>query len=703
MEDVMLRDLTQYLLPKPERAGDAASTAMALARSMAELRRHLVQMEKIVVPEASPRVRQFVSSIDSFDVRVSMVGQVKAGKTAMVNGMIGLPAMLPSDVNPWTSVITSIHINSLETRPHNAVFTFFSQEEWDSMTQQAGQLGEMAQRANFEEEYEEIQAQVVEMQRNAEARLGRNFKYLLGNTHSFTGFSSELLERYICMGEGTDGEEGRYADLTKSADLYIKNQNYALPTVIRDTPGVNDPFLVREAVTLDNLSDSDICVIVLNANQAFTTADIALMRIILALKTEQIVLFVNRIDELEDPDAEIREIDTYIRRLMTEFGLPPEVPIVFGSALWAEAASFGVMSEDMLPESYASLERLSSDRIEAFGKATPPTRHAPGSTLSTTKKTHDLSGLGELREIIAEKSSRDVALPYIEGLRDQAIDIVQQSMALLRQTLTSTSQIRTDLDIDGLIDRIDKMLKTVNEDCARATEICSEQMLFKMTEAYFTFITTEKANLDRIISKGGSTSSWTPDTDSLRRALNGAYDIFRKTGRHEVTRIFEQSASRIAGFYGDILATDNDLFPVQAPQVNEPKTPTSLMRTMTIDLSSGWISGWMARKLNKGAPIKRFEDIATDEMKRTIKEMQDIYVTDFLREVLNRLHDFLYEHITTLQHLSAMGDDARRAEMSRQLGMEQEVNQRLIRLDQVREELQSMKFADETHPVAAVA
>ena len=177
-----------------------------------------------------------------------------------------MPGMLPSDVNPWTSVVTSIHINTPKPRGTTAIFSFYTAEDWAGLTQLGGRLGELAGRADFTAELAEMRRQVTEMKQRTEARLGANFSLLLGSQHRFNGFSTQILEKYVCLGEeqaeGTPG--GRYADVTKSAELYIDQAGIGLPMTISDTPGVNDPFLARERATLATLSQSDICVVVLS-------------------------------------------------------------------------------------------------------------------------------------------------------------------------------------------------------------------------------------------------------------------------------------------------------------------------------------------------------------------------------------------------------------------------------------------------------
>mgnify|MGYP001800624505 CR=1 FL=1 len=57
------------------------------------------------------RTRKLQVRLGEFEPAITMIGQVKAGKTSLVNAMIGRPALLPADVNPWTSVVTSLHLD----------------------------------------------------------------------------------------------------------------------------------------------------------------------------------------------------------------------------------------------------------------------------------------------------------------------------------------------------------------------------------------------------------------------------------------------------------------------------------------------------------------------------------------------------------------------------------------------------------------
>lgn len=680
---------SKHLFPAAETAAQPSDAILA-ARARDELERLLEILEGAVVPEQVGTVEKLHERLHDLTIPVALVGQVKAGKTALANALIGKFDMLPSDVNPWTSVVTSVHINIPKPRGHSAVFNFFTREEWDRMVGADQNMGELAGRADHEDEGDTIRAQIAEMKEKAEARLGQNFEYLLGSSHAYVGFHPELLKRYVCLGTDEDEREGQFADLTRTADLYIEDADWALPTIIRDMPGVNDPFLVRETVTLDHLSGAGLCVIVLNATQAFTTADMALVRILMSMRNEQIVLYVNRVDELCDPHSDIVEIDTYIRGLLAEFELPTNIPIVFGSAAWAKMMAYAPLDDDPSDRLQKSLERLVTERQAAIEP--DDTTGAPGSTESSTRRLDDLSGLHELRQVIATQAARGIAAPALRNIARDAIDLTQQSAVLLKKTLGSQTPLRPDLDIEALIDRLDRLLKTVNDECERITTTSSEEMLFKISEAYYTFVSTETKALKRLILDKGDPNQWAPDVEDLQRHLNRSYNAFRESSMAAVSALFAETAREVEAIYGTVLSRESDLFDIEPPAVQEPPTPAILMRTTEFDVAGSWLSGWLARRNGGDAYVKRFSDITSKQLKATTKEMQDIYVVSFLRAARTSLHRFLSEHIETLQNLLALDDDEKRDDLRKRLGVEQSIRDRISALETIAGALSTLKL-----------
>jgi hypothetical protein len=155
------------------------------------------------------------------------------------------------------------------------------------------------------------------------------------------------VERYVCLGDDVDptmepdNGQGRFADITKSAELYLSQQGLVWPMCVRDTPGVNDTFLVREQITVNAIRSSRVCVVVLSAHQALSTVDMALIRMIANIRARDVIIFVNRVDELGDPVREIPEIRDSIRETLQAQNGPANATILFGSAHWATHAIDG--------------------------------------------------------------------------------------------------------------------------------------------------------------------------------------------------------------------------------------------------------------------------------------------------------------------------------------------------------------------------
>jgi len=280
------------------------------AQKLGDLEGHQIQVQ----------TRRLEEKIDAFEPAVTLIGQIKAGKTALLNSMLGTPGFLPSDVNPWTSVVTSLHLNA-RNRPKDtrALFRFFDEEEWDRLVSTGGRLGELAQRVGFEDEYEEIRQQIDHVREKSRTRLGKRFEMLLGTSHRYDELNPDLINRYVCHGGWTgepDQSQGQFADITKIADLYLDLPGYPNGLCLRDTPGVNDTFMMREQITINAIRDSRLCIVVLSAHQALSTMDMALLRLIASVDARDVVVFVNRIDELDDPTTQVPEIAESFRRTL---------------------------------------------------------------------------------------------------------------------------------------------------------------------------------------------------------------------------------------------------------------------------------------------------------------------------------------------------------------------------------------------------
>lgn len=576
------------------------------------------------VEEPTERV---IDKIRSFEPSVSVIGQIKAGKSTLLNALIGESGFLPSDVNPWTSVITALHINSRH-RPLNtrALFRFFDQHEWDRLVATGGRLGEMADRAGFESEADEVRAQVTEMRQTTEARLGSEFEKLLGSSHAFPDLDKATIDRYICYGDPDDMEsgstEGVYADLTKSADLYFDLPGLPKGLCLRDTPGVNDTFMMREQITLNAISDSRVCVIVLSAHQALSTMDVALLRIICSVEAREVLIFVNRIDELTDPAGEQKKIRASIRKTLSRLGVDGDIEILFGSGYWANCALGDITK--MVPASRNALATLH-----------------PDADLSDPEVLRglamDSSGVYDLNKAIAKRVVEGPGKAILKDVRGEIDSIIEMS-----ETVESVADNRDKglIRVDMSPIQLSMKIADVREEALKSFDTSAEKLRADLRErlnrAQETFVRSAIDALQSHIDAFGEFSSWEHDPSSLRMMMKTAFSSHCA----KLRRQGEASFDVVLGGIQDLLQRDLGVYrngrSIEFPEQPQHKAPTVLARTLSLDLQGPW---W--RKFwkfgDKSATEKRYKSLILAETTPLIEDL----ITDFFDPAVKRTRDII--------------------------------------------------------------
>lgn len=290
-----------------------------------------------------PAFEELRDRLDGWAAKVAVIGQVKAGKSTFLNAFLNETELLPSDVNPWTSVVTNMRINLPNDPASGATFRFYDEAAWNEILTGTTEIRKLAEQLLPGFDTALLRRQTEAMRERAQRRLGDHYETLLGTSHSYEVATPHLLQRYVCAGSSPELEHrksapGRYSSITRSADLYLRLPEFQVPVVVTDTPGVNDPFLVRDEFTCRSLDRSDIFIVVLSAHQPLTEVDIALLRILAQQDTKDVLIFINRIDELDEYDADVPlVIDDVAQRLRA--AIPDvEFTIQAGSAYLAVLA-----------------------------------------------------------------------------------------------------------------------------------------------------------------------------------------------------------------------------------------------------------------------------------------------------------------------------------------------------------------------------
>ena len=141
---------------------------------------------------------------------------------------------------------------------------------------------------------------------------------------------------------------------------------FAFPVTLTDTPGTNDPFLIRDEITRRSLESADLYIVVLTARQPLSDADVNLMRLMHGLNSDRIVVFVNRVDDFNDVGYDLAEVIMYVEKKLQVNFPGARIPIVAGSAAWANGALKG--DDETLSR---LLQRSSSGYLAEIGLVQP--------------------------------------------------------------------------------------------------------------------------------------------------------------------------------------------------------------------------------------------------------------------------------------------------------------------------------------------
>jgi hypothetical protein len=598
-----------------------------------------------------PEIRKLRQSLREVEPTVTMIGQVKAGKTTLVNAMIGRPGLLPADINPWTSVVTSLHVSPRITpEAQKSQFRFFTDAEWTALLRKGGRVGELASRAGADQELEKVRRQLEEMREKSRQRLGARFEMLLGQTHDYGYVDAALTQRYVCLGDeidpaldaGADRGQGRFADITRSADLFLAQPALPMPICLRDTPGVNDTFMVREQITVNAIRASRLCVVVLSAHQALSTVDLALIRLIANIRSREVVLFVNRIDELSDPVREIPEIRDSIRATLRAQNGPADAEILFGSAHWAVHALRG------------ELDRIGERSANALIALAEHALRQGLSESDAVAMVWHLSGLPALGQVLADRITRAEGAEVVDRTARLARNIAQGIAAgaeLAGRGAAGRGPARP-VDPRALAAAFDAIAAQAEADLAGRLDTALASLETRLNASRGTFLSRATAALLHHLDAAGDAEVWTYDPSGLRALLRSGYHLFTGKAARAAEAVFAETAQAVAELGATSFALDPERFALEPPATPEPPVPVMLGQTIALDIRGNWWTRWWRRRRSPQAYAEEFSALIDAEIAPVLTELQRGHAAAYADRLKALLTDFLAAERASLMDLA---------------------------------------------------
>ena len=613
--------------------------APKLRQELDFLRDSLARLETGVDARARQDLLPLRQRLEGWAAKVAVIGQVKAGKSTFLNAFLHRHDFLPSDINPWTSVVTDVRINMPGDPAGGARFEFFTEADWQEIMGTGTRIRAMTEELLPGFDSELLRRQSEEMRDRAQRRLGRHYHALLGSQHDYEYLSPDLLQRYVCAGPGNDDgldreALGRYAALTKSASIYLQLPEFAVPTIITDTPGVNDPFLVRDEITCRSLDRSDVFVMVLSAHQPLTDVDIALIRILARQDAKDVMIFVNRIDELDDFSQAVPRVLADVAQRLRE--ALPEISfrMVAGSAWFADLA----LSEDEASEE--AREAADSDELASYIRTlygeVPPTR---------SERLRLASGLDELKETLSDVLDKGVGSRQLSQffgdiraeldaglfiLRQERESLQNQAEALRSDAVqaseedpeTAIAAIRT------LRDNVGARIDAADAEIEKVVATAWSGLETRLNRAVEDFVDAQKHVFqDQLFGSGGGDGMLEIDTAPLQDTLeNEVRDSFA-AARPGTDAVLEHCiaacrtiiTSRFQDPTGNITLAD-------LPHESFTSTLTSTRRSLRVGLIAdrSW-AFWRKPSLNIEKSLAALRAIATEELRAPVEKVLAAY------------------------------------------------------------------------------
>ena len=609
----------------------------AFADQAKRLDASLASLGRVAGAAAAQSVARLREDLAQFEPAITVLGQVKSGKTTLVNALAGWSDLLPSDVNPWTSVVTSLH---LMPGPHRrevgARFQLMKADEWDRLLTKGGRLGELAQRADASSELDLIRQQIETMREKSRKRLGKKFELLLGQEHEYGYFDRNLLERYVCLGDDflSDGEtedagkQGWFADITRSADLYLHCRNLPCQLCIRDTPGVNDTFLMREQVTIGAVRHSRVCVVVLSAQQALTSTDLGLIRLISNLQSRDVIIFVNRIDELPDPGHQVHEIEASIRATLARHQGPADAAIIFGSAYWAGK----VLSEEI-----ADITSASADALVNWAEAAAET--GDGDT-SPNELVWQLSGLPRLNRAIADHIVTSLGTPHLRKIASAALTLAGglQAANTVKVSGQASGTVPDLREVtQDFADLTARHLQALSEDLGQTTRNFQD----RIDRAQTSFLERATHSLVKHLEDCGEGEVWQYDPAGLRMVLKAAYSVYASRAQTAAVASYRAAVEDVAELLFKSFGDAVEGIELSLPEAPDAPAPVALAQTIALDFKDGWWRSWWQRTRGYKAFSDRFYAMIAAETEGVLGPFKSATPQEFNTQLQGVLTTFL--------------------------------------------------------------
>lgn len=253
----------------------------------------------ILTPE---QLKQWEEDLEKQTFIIAVCGQIKAGKSTLLNALLFEKDLIPEADTPLTATITIIrHATGSECFD----VEYYSREEWNriqgDIQKSKEQLAKVRGNAEDTREITDLRKRVEDFEAEVAAMRKKGVvpESLLGKTETIHELSRARLEEFVTPVTGVEAT-GRYTPLVKQVTLHTKREELKGVTIV-DTPGTNDANAARSARTLNWIKQAHAVIFLTYAGRPFDAKDIEFIdKNLTHVPQELLVVGVNKADVVEE-------------------------------------------------------------------------------------------------------------------------------------------------------------------------------------------------------------------------------------------------------------------------------------------------------------------------------------------------------------------------------------------------------------------
>jgi hypothetical protein len=396
----------------------------------------------------------------------------------------------------------------------------------------------------------------------------------------------------------------------------------------------------------NRLSENNLALIVLRADLLIGSIDFSLVRLLREPHQNPIILFVNRIDLLDEPGEDMAAIRSRLEEMIQRHRPNSSVKIVFGSLSWAEAAQTGLLA-GLSDDSKESLLAL-AEVAEVDGDD-----HAPSFVWK-------LSGLPELVDAIGlaleESPLRRVLGKIRRHLQSALADLDVENRGMASSLDPS---LAVQLSVAEATHRAAALSQRLIAEMDRQISHIEGQVRSRIERVGCDYAQSALAEMQHVLEdRTDSAMQWDVDPFRVRLQLRSACLGFAQSCRALTDRMLRRAAREYATLSRDLLGSETGLaapetalgtfLSVRAPELHKP----------AIGMGDGpW--SWRPRSgQTRPARLREFKSHLNVKIASLLREAEDRQIAAPTKAMRQRLEEFLVQQAEALIALAATGAGA---------------------------------------------